>query len=160
VRAHREGADTNPGKSEEKRSPPKITTRPIHKMAVVVPVGYVFEDDTCDNEVGSRGLKCDLKTKEEAEAAGAPKRDPAKAKVEEPGTGEAQPAGRKRRGRPKRSERPTAADGKPRTESRNDAGAAAVEEAPLEVEGQPPTMRRGRSRDLRPREQRERGRSC
>ncbi len=48
---------TNPGKSEEKRSPPKTTTRPIHKMAVVVPVEYVFEDDTCDNEVGSRGPK-------------------------------------------------------------------------------------------------------
>ncbi len=125
----------------------------------MVPVRYVFEDDTCDNEVGSRGLKRDLKTKEEAEATGAPKRDSAKAKVEEPGTGEAQPAGRKRRGRPKKSERPTAAEGKPQTEARNNAGAAAVAEAPLEVEGQPPTMRRGRSRDLGPKGQRDRGRS-
>ncbi len=37
---------------QEGRSPPKTTTRPIHKVAVVVPVEYVFEDDTCDNEVG------------------------------------------------------------------------------------------------------------
>jgi hypothetical protein len=29
---------TNPGKPEGKRSPPKTTTRPIHKVAVVVPV--------------------------------------------------------------------------------------------------------------------------
>jgi hypothetical protein len=36
---------TNPGKTPEERSPPKITTRPIHKVAVIVPVGYVFEDD-------------------------------------------------------------------------------------------------------------------
>ncbi len=151
---------TNPGKSGEKRSPPKTTTRPVHKVAVVVPVGYVFEDDTCDNEVGSRGLKRDLRTREEAEATGTPKRGPAKAKVEEPGTGEAQPTGRKSRGRPKKSERPTAADGEPQTESPSDAGAAAVAEAPLEVGGQPSTVRRGRSRDLGPRGQRGRGRSC
>jgi hypothetical protein len=61
----------------------------------VVPVGYVFEDDICDNEVGPRGRKRDLKKKEEAEATGAPKGDLAKVKVEKPGTGEAQPAGRK-----------------------------------------------------------------
>ncbi len=36
---------TNPGKSPEERSPPKFTTRPIHKVAVIVPVGYVFEGD-------------------------------------------------------------------------------------------------------------------
>jgi hypothetical protein len=36
---------TNPGKTPEEWSPPKITTRPIHKVAVIVPVGYVFEDD-------------------------------------------------------------------------------------------------------------------
>jgi hypothetical protein len=89
---------TNPGKSEGKRSPPKTTTRPIHKVAVVVPVEYVFEDDTCNNEVGSRGPKCNLKTKEEMEAAKASKKDPAKAKVGEPETGGAQPAVRKRRG--------------------------------------------------------------
>jgi hypothetical protein len=30
---------TNPGKPEGKRSPPKTTTRPIQKVAVVVPAG-------------------------------------------------------------------------------------------------------------------------
>ncbi len=151
---------TNPGKSEGKRSPPKTTTRPIHKVAVVVPVEYVFEDDTCDNEVGSRGPKRDLKTKEEIEAAKASKKDPAKAKVGEPETGGAQPGVRKRRGRPKRSERPTTAEDKPRVEERNDAGAAANAEAPLGAGDKPPTARRGRSRDLGPRGQRDRGRSC
>ncbi len=36
---------TNPGKEPGERSPPKITTRPIHKIAVIVPVDYMFEDD-------------------------------------------------------------------------------------------------------------------
>ncbi len=151
---------TNPGKSEEKRAPPKTTARPIHKVAVVVPVEYVFEDYACDSEVCSRGRKIDLKTKEEAEEDEAPKREPAKAKVEEPGTGEAQPAVRKRRGRPKKSERPTAAKDKPRAEARDDAGAAANPGAPPEAGGQTPAVWRGRSRDLGPREQRGRGRSC
>jgi hypothetical protein len=35
----------NPGKAPGERLPPKITTRPIHKIAVIVPVDYVFEDD-------------------------------------------------------------------------------------------------------------------
>ncbi len=135
-------------------------TRPIHKVAVVVPVEYAFEDDTCDSEVSSRGRKRDLKTKEEAEAAEAPKRDPVKAKVEGPGTGEAQPEVRKRCGRPKKSERPTAAEDKPRTEARNEAGTATNAEAPLEAGDQPPAERRGRSRDLGPRGQRDRGQSC
>jgi len=119
---------TNPGKSEEKRSPPKTTTRPIHKVAVVVPVEYVFEDDTCDNEVSSRGPKRDLKTKEEIEAAKASKKDPAKAKVGEPGTGEAQPAVRKRRGRPKKSEKPRVAEDKPQAEARDDAARQQIQE--------------------------------
>ncbi len=125
------------------------------ESAVHQPREYAFEDDTCDNEVGSRGRKRDLKTKEEAEAAEAPKRDPVKAKVEAPATGKAQPAVRKRRGRPKKSERPTAAEDKPRIEARSNVGAAADAGAPLEAGGQPPTVRRGRSRDLGPR-----GRSC
>ncbi|MFN9906875.1 MAG: hypothetical protein ACK56F_12260, partial [bacterium] len=60
---------TNPGKPEGKRSPPKTTTRPIHKVAVVVPAEYVFEDDTCDNVVGQRCPKRDLELKKEMEAA-------------------------------------------------------------------------------------------
>jgi hypothetical protein len=152
---------TNPGKSEGMaRSPPKTTTRPIHKVAVVVPAGYTFEDDVWDSEVGSRGRKQDLGTSEVAEAAGASKKDPAKAKVGEPGTGEAQPAVRKRRGRPKRSEKPTVAEDKPQAEVRDYAGTAADPGAPLEAGGQPPTARRGRSKDLGPRGQGDRGRSC
>ncbi len=126
----------------------------------MVPVEYAFEDDTCNSEVGSRGRKTDLKTKEEIEAAKASKKDPAKAKLGEPGTGEAQPAVRKRRGRPKKSERPTVVEDEPQAEAQDDAGAAADPEAPLEAGGQPPAVRRGRSRDLGPRGQREKGRSC
>jgi hypothetical protein len=48
---------TNPGKSEGKRSPPKTTTRPIHKVAVVVPVEYVFEDDTRATTRSARGAR-------------------------------------------------------------------------------------------------------
>ncbi len=126
----------------------------------MVPVEYVFEDDTCDNEVGSRGPKRDLKTKEEIEAAKASKKDPAKAKLGEPETGGARPAVRKRRGRPKKSEGPTTAEDKPRAEEQNGVGAAANLEAPQEAGDQTPAVRRGRSRDLGPRGQRDRGRSC
>ncbi len=151
---------TNPGKPEGKRSPPKTTTRPIHKVAVVVPVEYVFEDDTCDNEIGSRGPKRDLKTKEEIEAAKASRKDSAKVKEGEPETGGAQPAVRKRRGRPKKSVRPAAAEDEPRVEEQKTAEAAVEAEALLEAGDQPPMVRRGSSRDLGPRGQRDRGRSC
>jgi hypothetical protein len=145
---------TNPGKPEGKRSPPKTTTRPIHKVAVVVPVENVFEDDTCDNEIGSRGPKRDLKTKEEKEAAKASRKDSAKVKEGEPEKGRAQLAVRKRRGRPKKSERPAAAEDEPRVEEQKTAEAAMEAETPLEVGDQPPAVRRG------PRGQRDRGRSC
>jgi len=151
---------TNPGKSDGKRSQPKTTTRPIHKVAVVVPVEYVFEDNVCDNEVGPRGRKCDLKTKEESEAAEAPGKGSAKATVEEPGAAEVQPAGRKRCGRPKRSEKPTAARDKPQAEPQNGQGTVADAGAPPEAEDQPPALRRGRSRDSGPRGQRDKVRSC
>ncbi len=151
---------TNPGKSEEKRSPPKIPTRPIHKVAVVVPAGYTFEDDVCDSEGDSRGRKQDLGAMKVPGAAGAPGRVPVQAALEEPEADGVQPAVRKRRGRPRKSERPSAAEDKPQTEARNDTDATTVAEAPLEVEGQPPTVRRGRPRNLGPRGQRNRGRSC
>ncbi len=144
---------TNPGKPEGKQSPPKTTTRPIHKVAVVVPAKYMFEDDTWDSEVGSRGQKSDLGVMEKAVAVKAPKKEPAKAKVGEPETGGAQPAVRKRRGRPKKSERPTTAEDKPRVEEQNDTGAAANAGALPEAGNQPPTARRGCSRDLGPRGQ-------
>jgi hypothetical protein len=148
---------TNPGKPEGKRSPPKITTRPIHKVAVVVPAEYVFEDDTCDNVIGSRCPKRDLKTKEKVEATEAPRKSSAKVEEEEPEKGGVQPAVRKRRGRPKNSERPVAAEGNPGARERE----AAVEAEALQVAGdQHPAVRRGRSRDLGLGGQRERGRSC
>jgi hypothetical protein len=152
---------TNPGKpGGATRSPPKTTTRPIHKVAVVVPVGYVFEDDVCDNEVGTRGRKDDLGAKEMKGATRVPGKGLTQAMAIEPGADGAQPAGRKRRGRPKKSERPAAADGEPQTEPQNNAGAVTDSGAPPEAEDQPATVRRGRSRDLGPRGQQDRGRSC
>jgi hypothetical protein len=151
---------TNPGKLEGGRSPPKITTRPIHKVAVIVPAGYTFEDDTCNNEIGSRGRRSDLGEKEEAKAAGAPGKDSAKVKEREPKKGGAQPAVRKRRGRPKKSKRPAAAEGEPRAKEQEATEAAVGAEALQEAGDQLPAVRRGRSRDLGPRGQRDGGRSC
>jgi hypothetical protein len=151
---------TNPGNSGEKQSPPKTMTRPIHKVAVVVPVEYVFEDDTCDNEVGWRGPKHDLKTREEMEAVKALRKNPTKLKLEEPEAGEVQPPVRKRRGRPKKSERQTTAEDKPRAEAQDGVGAATNPEALQEAGGHPLAVKRGRSRDLGPRGQPGRGRSC
>ncbi len=37
---------TNPGKKLGERSPPKVTTRPIHKIAVIVPVGRLVRTTT------------------------------------------------------------------------------------------------------------------
>jgi hypothetical protein len=85
---------TNPGKLEGGRSPPKITTRPIHKVAVIMPAGYTFKDDTCDSEIGSRSRRGDLGGKGWTEEAGAQGKDPTKAKEGEPDRkGGAQPAG-------------------------------------------------------------------
>ncbi len=72
----------HPGKSGGTiRSPPKTMTRPIHKIAVMVPVGYTFEDDVCDNEIGPRGRKHDLGTIKVPGAAEVPGRDPTRAAV-------------------------------------------------------------------------------
>jgi hypothetical protein len=140
---------TNTGKPEGKRSPPKITTRPIHKVAVIVPAGYVFEDDTCDNVVRSRCPKSDLPMKGKMEATTAPKRGSAGAKGREPDEeGGAQPAIRRISGRPKKSERPAATEDGSRAEGREAAEAAVEAGAPQEAEDQRPMMRRGRSRDL------------
>ncbi len=152
---------TNLGKSGgTTRSPPKTTTRPIHKIAVMVPVGYAFEDDECDNEVGPRGRKHDLGAMRVQGAAEDPGRDPTQAAVREPEAGGTQPAGRRRRGRPKKSERPTAVSDGPQTGPQDEPGTGADAEAPAEAEDQPPAVRRGRSRDLGLRGQRDRERSC
>jgi hypothetical protein len=151
---------TNPGKPEGKRSPPKTTTRPIHKVAVVVPAEYVFEDDTCDNVIGSRCPRRVLKTKEEVEAAEALRKGSTKVKGEVPKKGGAQPAIRKRRGRPKKSERPATVGDGPQAEKQEVAEAAVEAEALQEAGNQLPAVRRGRSRDSGPRGQRDKGRSC
>ncbi len=151
---------TNPGKSEARRSPPKTTTRPLHKIAVVVPAEYVFEDDTCDNVIGSRCPRRDLMMKGKAEVAEAPRKNPAKVGGEEPKKWGAQPAVRKRRGRPKKSEKPAAIESEPQTEEQEAMEAAAEAEAPQGAGNQLPAVRRGRSRDLGPRGQRDRGRNC
>ncbi len=36
---------TNPGGDPRHRSAPKLAVRPIHKLAVIVPVDYRFEED-------------------------------------------------------------------------------------------------------------------
>ncbi len=151
---------TNPGKVEGGRSPPKISTRPIHKVAVIVPAGYTFEDDTCNSEVGPRGRRSDLGGKEKTKDAGAPGKDPTKAKEGEPEKRGARPTARKSRGRPKKSERPAAAEDEPRAKGQETAEAAVEAEALQEAGDQLPAVRRGRSRDLGPRGQRDRGRSC
>ncbi len=120
----------------------------------------MFEDDTCDSVIGSRCPKRDLKLKEEVEAAEIPRKNPAKARGEEPKKGGAKPAVRKRRGRPKKSEKPAATRGEPQTEEQG-ATEAAVEAEALQEDGdQLPAVRRGRSRDLGPRGRRDKGRSC
>jgi hypothetical protein len=151
---------TNPGKPEGKRSPPKTTTRPIHKVAMVVPAEYVFEDDTCDNVIGSRCPRRVLKTKEEVEAAEALRKGSTKVKGEVPKKGGAQPAIRKRRGRPKKSERPATAGSGPQAEEQEVAEAAVEAEALQEAGNQLPAVRRSRSRDLGLRGLRDRGRNC
>jgi hypothetical protein len=144
---------TNPQKPEGKRSPPKTTTRPIHKVAVVVPVEYVFEDDTCDNAVGKRCPKRDLQLKEETEAARVPRKEPVKVKEGEPERGEIRPAARRRRGRPRKADKPPAGE-------QGTAGAAAEAGVLPEVGNLTPSTRRGQPRDRGPRKQRDRGRRC
>ena len=126
----------------------------------MLPVEYVFEDDTCDNVIGSRCPKRILKTREEVEAAEARRKGSTKVKGEEPKEGGARPAVRKRRGRPKKLEKPTAIESEPRTEEQEATEAAAEAEALKEAGNQLPAVRRGRLRDLGPRGQRGKGRSC
>ncbi len=126
----------------------------------MVPAEYVFEDDTCDNVIGSRGPKRNLKTKKEMEAASDSRKDSAKVKEREPEKGGAEPAIRKRRGRPEKSERPMAAEDEPRAKEQETAKATVEAEALQEAGDQLPAVRRGRSRDSGPRGQRDGGRSC
>ncbi len=151
---------TNQGKPEGNWSPPKTTTRPIHKVAVVVPAEYMFKDDTCDNVVRQRCPKRDLELRGEMEAAKAPRKDSAKAKEGELERGGVQPAARRRRGRPRKAEKPPATGKRLQTSGQGTAGAAAETGVFQEAGNQIPTTRRGRPRDLGPRKQRDGGRSC
>ncbi len=78
---------TNPGKEPGERSPPKITTRPIHKIAVIVPLDYVFEDD-----FGSRAGEPGLPKLTQAEASDPEEGVPAPPDPADQGTEQLKPA--------------------------------------------------------------------
>jgi hypothetical protein len=46
---------TNPGGDPHHRSAPKLAIRPIHKLAVIVPADYRFEEDLAMEQAESRG---------------------------------------------------------------------------------------------------------
>jgi hypothetical protein len=46
---------TNPGGDPHHRSAPKLAIRPIHKLAVIVPVDYQFEEDHATEQAERRG---------------------------------------------------------------------------------------------------------
>ncbi len=120
----------------------------------------MFEDDTCDNVIGARCPRRVLKTREEVEAAVALRKGSTKVKGEVPKKGEAQPAIRKRRGRPMKSERPATVGDEPQAERQEVTEAAVETEVLQEAGNQLPAVRRGRSRNSGPRGQRGQGRNC
>ncbi len=155
---------TNPGKEPGRRSPHKITTRSIHKIAMIVPAGYMFEDDL------RRPRHCPG-VKEEADAMGVQEGGPAReVGPEEPEKAEPRPASLKGPGRPKKLVEPEAADWEagggpqpaikrrpgrqrkkpaagPDGNAADKAGGKRATQGPGE---QQQTLRRGRSRDLTP----------
>ncbi len=98
--------------------------------------------------------------KEEMEAAKTPGKDPAKAKREGPERGGVQPAVRRRRGRPKKAERPSVTGKEPQAGEQGTTEVAVEAEVLQEAGNQVPAARRGRPRDLGHRGQRDRGRNC
>ncbi len=46
---------TNPGGDPHHRSAPKLAIRPIHKLAVIVPVDYHFEEDWVTSQMERQG---------------------------------------------------------------------------------------------------------
>ncbi len=48
---------TSPGGDPHHRSAPKLAVRPIHKLAVIVPVDYRFEEDVATEQAESGGEK-------------------------------------------------------------------------------------------------------
>jgi hypothetical protein len=73
----------NPGKEPGKRSPFKIRTWPIHKIAVIVSAGYVFEDDAGGGKVYPKRPRGPFSMRENAETADAQEGDPTQG--EDPG---------------------------------------------------------------------------
>ena len=59
---------TNPGGDPRQRSAPKLAVRPIHKLAVIVPVDYRFEEDLAMEHAESRGSAKQGAAKERPEA--------------------------------------------------------------------------------------------
>ncbi len=81
---------TNPGGDPHHRSAPKLAVRPIHKLAVIVPVDYRFEEDVATEQAEPR-RKAGLGQKigksevsehgpdpEESSQGNRPKREPAR----------------------------------------------------------------------------------
>ncbi len=126
----------------------------------MVPVEYVFEDDTCDNVVGQRCPKRDLKLKEGTEAAKAPRKDSARAKEGEPERGGVPPAARRRRGRPRKAERPLATGKEPQAGEQGTTGAVVEARVLQGIGDRTPTTRRGQPGNRGRRKQRDRGRNC
>ncbi len=131
---------TNPGKGPGERSRPKITTRPIHEIAVIVPVDYVFEDD-----FGSRARELGLPKLTQAEASnpeeGAPAPpDPADQCAEQPKPAEETPQGAGAGQSPGEAKEEAAGEpgpittakrgpGRPRKEAKSDADPGATQPA-------------------------------
>jgi hypothetical protein len=59
---------TNPGGDPHRRSAPKLAIRPIHKLAVIVPVDYQFEEDLATGHTERRGDTKQESTKEKPES--------------------------------------------------------------------------------------------
>ncbi len=57
---------TNPGSDPHHRSAPKLAVRPIHKLAVIIPVDYRLEEDLT-RETESRGCGEQKATKKDSE---------------------------------------------------------------------------------------------
>jgi len=130
------------GQSRLRPGHPAMAAGSPHRLAESV-------DDSRDNTVGSRCPRSDLPSRGKMEAAKTPGKEPAKVKEGEPERGGVRPAARRRRGRPRKADRPPAGE-------QGIAGAAAEAGVLPEVGDLIPTTRRGQPRDRGPRRQRDR----
>ncbi len=58
---------TNPGGDPHHRSDPKLAIRPIHKLAVIVPVDYQLKEDRATEQTERRGDTKQEATKKNSE---------------------------------------------------------------------------------------------